>query len=273
MPDTSGGGFRAPIGKGAAWAMAAAALALPVTALAAAEMPASKAMEAPSSSPREDVWLHLAGAIVSDEQMVQSSERMLQALVDGFAADENMSEMEAAYPGLLTAFAEAMKPLVAEEAVRVVPLYRQDLADLYAANFNETEGAEIAAFLRSPQMVRFIAAAKANHGMNAIARDALADRDISAESIKADLRTAGIAAALQVDGADMAFITAFYRTPLGARFMALNPRKIALDQKWSNYISPEANAKLERIVIDSMVSHIAKTDPAAAEDLRKVMED
>ncbi|PZQ53971.1 MAG: hypothetical protein DI555_14705 [Novosphingobium pentaromativorans] len=217
------------------------------------------------------MWLHLAGAIVSDEQMVQSSERMLQALVDGFAADENMSEMETAYPGLLTAFAEAMKPLVAEEAVRVVPLYRQDLADLYAANFNETEGAEIAAFLRSAQMVRFVTAAKANHGMNAIARDALADRDISVESIKADLRTAGMAAALQVDGADMTFITAFYRTPLGARFMALNPRKIALDQKWSNYISPEPNSKLERIVIDSMVSHIAKTDPAAAEDLRKVM--
>ncbi|WP_454797170.1 hypothetical protein [Novosphingobium lindaniclasticum] len=218
---------------------------------------------------QQAVWDELASIVATDEQMARSSNAMLKAMVDGLAADEEMAELETAYPGLLRAFSDALKPMMVQEAQRIVPLYRSDLAALYKANLSASEAAEIGVFLRSPQMTRFISTVAERNAMGATARDAMASREISAESLSADIGSAAIDASLQVDGADMKFIKDFFATPLGKRMSALNAQKIQIDARWSNYISPEAEAEVGPLVIEAMAQHIAKTDPEVAAEVRK----
>ena len=42
--------------------------------------------------------------------------------------------------------------------------------------------------------------------------------------------------------------------------------------KWFNYLSPEGEKEVEAAVIETMLSHIAKTDPKTSDAIRQELE-
>jgi len=233
-----------------------------LTGASAAEVPVA------SSTQAADAWAGLAQDMVSDADMRRTSETLLDTLVRQLSQDPDFTKMEQEFPGMIAAFRDALRPLMMEELDRITPKYRADIAALYRAHITSDEATEVAAFLRSPPMQRFKASLVQSLDLDTSVRDLGGTGEISKEAMAADLRRTALQASLTTDGADLAKINAFFATPTGAKFAALNPQKREIDRKWSNYISPEAQAKIEPIVIDAMVAHVAMTDPKFAEDLR-----
>jgi hypothetical protein len=85
------------------------------------------------------------------------------------------------------------------------------------------------------------------------------------------VRSSALEAMLQMDPADVAAVNGFFRSPLGVKLAALNPRKLAIDQKWANTTSPGGEKRMQAIIIDAMTGHIARTDPKLAKTMRKAM--
>lgn len=245
-------------------------LLLAATALAVVPARAETVAPAPAAAPvAADAWSELAAFVVGEAELWATTEQVLDATVAQLGKSPDIARMETAYPGLMTAFADALRPIMRSEAQIVLPLYRADMAALYRETFSAAEAVQVLRFMQTPAMTRFRAELSRNRSMAATARDLVAEQDISQESMKSDLRSSALQAALKMGPADLKVIEAFYRTPTGTRFVASNPRKMAIDQKWSNYISPEAEAKVERVVLEAMVGHVAKTDPEVAEIMRK----
>lgn len=239
-------------------------------ALAAAPVHAETAGAIPAAAPAPaSEWSALAVHVVGEAELWQTTEQVLEATVAQIAKSPDIAQLETAYPGMLAAFSEALRPIMRSEAELVLPLYRADLTSLYKETLSAAEARQVLAFMQSPPMLRFRAELGRNRNLSATARDLAAENDISQASMHSDLRSSAIQAALKMDSADLKVIAAFYATPLGGRFAAINPRKMEIDRKWSNYISPEAEAKVERVVLDAMVAHVAKTDARVAEAMRK----
>lgn len=242
--------------------LATAALA-PATAIAAAE--------AVSVEQDQSAWAELARTVAPDTAMADGGETMLASLIQGMRADPGISKMESAFPGMLDAIGATLRPLVTQEARIAAPLYQADLTNFYRAHLTAEEAATVAHFVQSPAMTHFSAEIAKNRSAASMSRDALAGADISKESFKADLNFSATNALLQLESGEVHEIKAFFATPLGIKFQSLNAKKIEIDTKWTNYISPEAEAKIEPLMIATMADHIARTDPATAEEFRKIM--
>jgi hypothetical protein len=222
-----------------------------------------------ASAPVSSNWDDLAGVVIGSDETLATSSKMLDGLVQELLKDASFTEMEGAYPGLMTAFTDALRPIMREEVGRMLPQYRADLAALYADTLTVDEAGEALRFMTGPAMTRFRAQINQSRTTNAIIRDVKAQQDVSAASLEADARSTALEAMLQMQSQEMKDINAFYRTPLGMKLAAINPRKLAIDQKWSNHLSPEAERMIEPAVFEAMISHVAKTDPEIAEAMRE----
>ncbi|MEE4450342.1 DUF2059 domain-containing protein [Novosphingobium resinovorum] len=226
--------------------------------------------EPPSTpAPVADAWNELAEVVIGPGNMDGATQAILTELVAQIAKGEDFVQMEAEYPGLTAAFEDSLRPIVIAEASAIRPQYRDDLARLYRENLSAEETRAVMVFMRSEAMDRFRAELKKSRSNRAVVRDLAAEQEVSVASLKSDVSSSAIQAMLQMDTADMQAINGFYRTPVGAKLMALNPAKLAIDAKWSNHISPEAEAQIAAAVLDAMAAHIAKTDPEVAEAIRK----
>jgi hypothetical protein len=214
-------------------------------------------------------WDELAGVVVGSSDT--SSDRMLDAIIAEIGKGADFGEMEASFPGLTAALGEALRPIMHEESERMMPQYRAELAALYAQTLSAAEASDALQFMRGGAMSRFRNQLLGNRSVSAVVRDIAAQQDVSAASLQSDVRSSAIEAMLQMEPADVMAINAFYRSPIGAKLTALNPQKLAIDQKWTNTLSPGAEARLQTIVVDAMAGHIAKTDPKMAKTIRKAM--
>jgi len=210
-------------------------------------------------------WMAIAESMTRPDDMATNSGKLLDELISQMKADANLAEMEAAYPGLFDAFAEGIRPLLADEVAKSAPRYRAEIAALYSASLTESEARQVAAFLVSPGMERFRKLLLANMVQRKSVADALSAETISQEAIRSDIQSTALNVMFKLDPADYAAITAFYKMPLGQKFAALNPKKLEVDAKWANEISPENEARIEPIMTKVMIDHIRKTDPEMAD--------
>lgn len=66
-------------------------------------------------------------------------------------------------------------------------------------------------------------------------------------------------------------VEAFFTTPLGRKLLAMRDQKSAVDLKWANMEMPGIEQEMEQIVIETMVSHVGKTDPELAKGMRELL--
>lgn len=245
----------------AAYAVAFAAMLDVAPAQAAQE--AQNTTQAPTA--QRDVWTDITFEIIPEGWGEITGQRMLGTLVEQLGKDPDMADFEREYPGVLDAFREALAPLMHSEVTKLTPLYRADLDALYRTNLDAIEAEQVLAFLRSSAFRNFRDKMISASDFHTTVRDAVKGRDISQEALAADTRTAALQASLQTDSADMKTMEAFLASPAGMKFKALNPEKFKIDHKWSNYLSPEAQAQIEPLVFQAMIDHVAKTDPEVAQ--------
>ncbi len=216
---------------------------------------------------------HVAALLLPDDRIGPQVDRFVSVGVDAMMrGDPGIAEMERTYPGLVAAMKIAWKPVMLKFAMQNVTPYRADLSQLYCAHLTVVDLRQTLAFLQTPEYGALKISVQDNIDYTHIAKDMTNANGVSARSIKGDLGDAGVRAIATLTPAQKAKVAAFFSSPTGRKLLALNPEKIELDRKWSNYVSPEAEAEIKQVTADTMIGHIGKTDPEAAARLRKELE-
>jgi hypothetical protein len=248
------------------WVFALLAVQAPFAMPAAAAEPVARPAV---SSELAAVCDRIAALILPVERFTNDVDRTLPALVGQMiTADPNLNELESAYPGMGDAMVTAWRPIFLRVNLEMMPLYRADMAGLYCSNFTLPELREVEIFLRSPAFQAMQQSAFGNVSVSRTMDDALEERDISSKSIEGDLRETGVKAARELSPQHKRAVTTFMASPLGRKMMGLTQQKLAIDTKWANYLPPWAEDMIQAVTIDTMIAHIAKTDPGLAQEMR-----
>lgn len=234
------------------------------------------ARKAPSVPVRVDPAAHKAAAdelaliMVPDSIIDQQVDGMVAAVFDQiYETEPAYPRLEKRYPGLRAALTAKVRPVMVKSALQTLPLYRADLSKLYQDNLTTAEARQAAKFIASPAMQRFLAAAHRKLKFKSSAASLVQDENATTADLRTDLRKAGADAGGEMSSADQAQILAFMGSPVGRKLFALSPQKNAINTKWFNYSTPEIDQEFEVAITEGMIEHIAKTDPEAADVLRK----
>lgn len=218
------------------------------------------------------VYAEIAALVVSDDHTDAKVDGLIAATLQAMVeADGDIAAMDKEYPGLIRAVGDAMRPVMMRGVVESLPGYRADLAAMYAANLSAAEAREFADFLAEPGSRAFFGAAVRRVNYQSIANDVVAERDISATSLSRDVRNAAAKVAAEATPEQVKRVEAFFTAPLGRKLLALRDRKSAVDLKWANMEMPALEQEMELVVIETMVSHVGKTDPELAKGMREAL--
>ena len=212
----------------------------------------------------------LAAAIVPNSMIEPQSDRLVEALLEQlFNQDENLRKLETAFPGMRDALGAGLKPIVVRQAHEVMPRYRGDLSQLYQVNLTTAEARRAATFIASPTFTAFTSAAYANMNYKAIAGALSEERDVTAAEVRSDVYAAGAKTGAALSAKEVATISVFMSSPLGVKLRSLNPQKLAIETKWTNYSEPAAEQEVAAAIETAMIAHIALSDPEFADELRE----
>lgn len=216
----------------------------------------------------------LAVIVISDTRVDTASINLVNAiLAEMFNKNKDLALLDSAFPGMQAAIRESLQGPLKKEVSRVNVEYRKDLAALYAGNLAEDDIRRTIEFYQSPAGAALFDSLQQSMNLSNVASEFAAEKDASAEALSKDQSVAGVRAVYSLSPAHRDDVIAFFSSPSGKNLTALNEKKIAIDVKWSNYLSPEAEAEVGQAVQKAMVAHVAKTDPKAAEDMRIAMEE
>jgi len=212
---------------------------------------------------------NLAEAIDSDDNQDAQIETLLKATYDALERQSpSLLVLEDAYPGLRVAVTDAIRAPVRENVQEATPLYRAELAQFYCANLSSVEVSDSVSFWTSPTGRKFLAGVNRTMGYSATAEQFAAEKDVEIAQFRKDAELAGMRAALRMTPEERMTFLGFFRSPSGQKLFSLNERKNAIDVKWMNY-APEGKVKeIEQIVTDTMIAHIARTDPETAKKIQ-----
>lgn len=212
----------------------------------------------------------LAALVIGDANMDAASINLVNAvLTEMFNKNKDMALLESAYPGMQTAIRSSLEIPIKKEVVRINVQYRGDLTALYAANLSEADILGSVAFFKSSAGSALLQELQRSLTLSSVASEFAANKQASAEALSTDQSVAGVRAIYALSAEHRDAVVAFFGSPVGKNLAALNEKKMAIDIKWSNYLSPEAETEVETVVVASMIAHIAKTDPATAKAMRE----
>ncbi len=214
----------------------------------------------------------LAEAIVPDSSIEEQVDSMLSQLFDQlFASDPDFIELEKDYPGLRLAISERVRPVLVKSAMKMMPLYRADLAKLYGDNLTTQELHDASIFFRSPEMLAFTASLRRNLKLSRTTASLIGERDVTQADVQGDIRSSASGVMTELSVQQRSKLVAFFSSPLGKKLTALNSQKLAINTKWFNYSTPEMEKEIEVAMTAGMIDHIAKTDPAVAAGMRAML--
>ncbi len=172
------------------------------------------------------------------------------SLPEMLLADPEMKEMEARYPGIVKAMADAMRPILLRYLRESMP----ELWDRMAVVYSELSEADLRAvigFYRTPTGTRIIELMTSDAQLGPMLQELMADEDdtTTGQELSAAARQAATAAVGKMTQAQIAEAARFAATPAGRRAVALQPRMAAVMADWSNRPSPEVQAELEAVLI------------------------
>jgi hypothetical protein len=212
----------------------------------------------------------IAALVAPDDFVAQQSDKVVDATIVAMRrGDPTFDQLEAQYPGLLQALKTAWKPMVRKNSVEVLPLYRAELSQLYQDNLTLAEARQVMTFFSSPEFKAFITSARSNLDYANTAESIVTNEQLTGGAVRKDMLAAGERTVAQMTQAQQGKLTAFFATPTGRKLIGLRNRKLQIDLKWSNYVSPEMEKEMELVTIEAMLDHIAKTDPGTAAGMRQ----
>lgn len=207
----------------------------------------------------------LATIVVGDPDNDAAPRNLVNAvLTEMFSKDKDLVMMDAAYPGMQAAVGAALLEPLKKEVARINVQYRNDLAALYEANLSEADIQKTIEFYQGPAGSSFLRELQKFSNFSNIASELAAQKDASADALTKDQSNAGVRAIFALSPENRDSVVNFFSSAHGKSLASINEKKAAIDLKWSNYISPEAEKEVESAVTDAMISHVAKTDPATA---------
>lgn len=254
--------------------LCAASLACTPTLAATPGQPTSSEIAADAAQDsRKKTALELASYVTGQGIAATSSRNLLDSVISQmFEQNPELVALNGAFPGLDSAVRAALAGPLEREVARATPLYTSELADLYASNLTEVEIRQSVDFFRSPNGAALFAALGQNMKLTKSANEISSMKPASAEALKSDLSITGIKAIYALPADQRAKIISFFNSPTGKTLSALNEKKAEIDLKWFNYLSPEGEKEVEAAVIETMLSHIAKTDPKTSDAIRQELE-
>lgn len=212
----------------------------------------------------------IAALVAPDDQVAEQSDKVIEATIVAMRrGDPTFDQMEAQYPGLLQALRTAWKPLFLKSSAQILPLYRAELSQLYQDNLTLGEARQVLAFFSSPEFRTFITSARSNINYANTAESIVASEQLTGGAMRKDMLAAGERTAGQMTKAQQNKLAAFLASPTGRKLVSLRNRKLEIDLKWANYVSPEMEKEMMGVTIETMLNHVAKTDPATAAAMRK----
>ena len=211
--------------------------------------------------------------IAPDKDVSAQVDKYLDASLKAMVRDDPaIAALERNYPGMIEAMRAAWRPVFFKAAAATLPLYRAELSQFYQDNLTIAEARQVLAFFQTPEFQAFIAMGRENMDYRQTTKNLTDDKDVSVQAVRSDLAAAGVKTAKQLSPIQRRKLMAFFSSPTGQKLLALNPKKLALEAKWTNYVSPESEREIELVTYETMIGHIAKTDPETANLMRKELE-
>ena len=221
-------------------------------------------------------WLaadRFAAVLTPEAVLPQQADRLIVSMFDAFdRKDAGFNTMEQQYPGMKEAISVRIRPIVINYARQTLPLYRADLSQLFQAELTTAECNAAVAFFASSDGQVLMSSLQESMGYERTAGALAGQKPATNADVAADKRAAGQQAFSSFDPARRQRVTRFFESPLGRKLLALGPQRTAIDQKWVNYSPPGADAVMQTAVLEAMVDHVGKTDPAKAAQFRAELE-
>lgn len=219
-----------------------------------------------------DSYSELAQLLVAEERTLSDADPFAHDVVSSMvASDSGMKDMVARYPGLDTAMVLAISPIIKHAKTLTIPQYRADLAEFYRTRLSASDAAAAAAFFKSSEGQRLLDDVVARDSFQTITAAVYSQRNVTSEDLDADLeRDAPTVWSQLADSTKSAFLK-FYYSKSGQNLNALQGEKTQIDLKWINYVPPESEKQMMEAVLAAMTGHIAKTDPAVAKRMAKIL--
>lgn len=151
-------------------------------------MPVAPAL-APAPAPDDAAYLDVLAAINSSDTLERSIDTMAKTMAQQLAVSSPaMIEAEASYPGLSTAMAEAMKPVLIDHTRRLQAEYRPQMVAALREHLTPPQAVDVAEFFRSPLGRKLMSGMASSYEGKATMASALGDKNVTQEAIAADTR-------------------------------------------------------------------------------------
>ncbi len=254
--------------RGALLAVALISVPVHTTALLAAP---SAAREDPAV--KKSLCDQIVLLVASDNDVSAQVEKFLDVSLKAMVRDDpGIAALERDYPGMVDAMRAAWRPVFLKAAAATLPLYRADLSKLYQDNLTTAEARQVLVFFQTPEFQAFTAAGRENMDYRQTTKNLTDNKDVTAQAMRSDMAEAGVKTAKQMSPLQRRKLMAFFASPVGKKMLALNPKKLAIETKWANYVSPESKTEIELVTYETVIGHIGKTDPDTAALMRKELE-
>lgn len=215
----------------------------------------------------------LAEVLTPESALPGQVDKILALLLENMERnDPGFAKMEQAYPGMIQAVSDAMRPVLLKSSASAIPLYRADLSQMFQTELTAAEANEAAAFFASSDGQALIASLQDNMKYDRTVGALSQDKSATNADVTADKSAAGMRTFQALGPAQRQRVMAFFTSPTGRKLIALGPKRSAIDQKWFNYTPPESEAAIQTAVLEAMVQHVAKTDPEKAAKFRAELE-
>lgn len=235
--------------------------ALTLTAPAAALVPRALSIHAASDAVHDARSLELARVLNSEAMTRAQTEKMLdETLPATLAADPDFKAMEKDYPGITKAMLGAMRTIVVEDVMKSLPTLWDRVSKIYGEELSTAELDEAIAFYRTPTGTRLLESMSREADLSGMLKTMIAAE--AATVTEGALRTETLASAKKtagkLDSGDRQAITNFGWSPAGAKMRTANNRVMAVVAAWSNETTPEADARMEKAMIEVVEKFIGK---------------
>jgi hypothetical protein len=238
--------------------------------LMALSTPAAAVQPATSVIKAQSLGMELAQTLTNFDRQRSQINNLLEGTYAAIvASNADVKAMQAQYPDMQNVWIQAMLPITIEEMKKHMPGYFSELAALFDASFTNTELRQLTGFWKSPTgqnlLDRINANATYKNVSSEIAADLESETDVSNAAIARDKNDAVKRAVDKLTKSDLEAIARFGMSASGKKFVAIRPKKDAIDAKWFNIApSKESLARIDNEVPAAMDAYMAKVDAAMA---------
>lgn len=222
------------------------------------DMAASASVQADA---RVALGREIAALLNSEAITVAQTRRMFDTTMpDLFGKDPNLAMLEKQYPGIIRHMVDSARPVILDNVTAQLPVLWDRLAPVYAEALTETEMRESLAFYRSPTGVWLIDTMANNADFTKAMGRMMQDPDgkLQAVDLKAGAVDASMGALVKGMNADrMGAVMAFVTTPAGRKMRSIQPQLLEISTDWANESDPDTDARVGKIVGDSLTKFIA----------------